>query len=223
MKVFLVIIFFFNVLVSFGQKGPKQPKPDAIGKDALLEKYEHSNSFQILSRTKSVAILPASTAFYAKKMSNEELRNVQSNFSLSASSLQKTYYALLYKSTLSALLQDPETTNKILKERNLLDINAINKTPKNTLCFMLGVDGVLFIDVTLEDLKSATAEAALSVLGYNSNSNELAIGLRFYEKANGELVWSNFYFDKLTSKEPVNVGIMKLASYSYKQIPFLIK
>jgi hypothetical protein len=202
---------------------PKPPKSDAIGKETLWESFTKNNTFEILTRTKKIAILPASASYYARKINPDQLQKSQSALNAVSGELQKLYFSMLYNKKLSAVLQNPEETNRILGDRNMLTIEMLNKTPKNTLCFLLGVDAIMYIDMTVENLKSQLAEAALSMISLDTPSEELAIGLRMYEKANGEFFWAYQASEKRNSKETASAAFSKLVMGSIKDIPFLIK
>ena len=113
----------------------------------------------------------------------------------------------------------------ILNQKGLSNTETLNKTPKNTLCFILGVDAVMFVDITMEHLKSALAQAALNSLSkfVDAASDEIAIGLRLYEKANGDFFWANRSSAKINSQNNPNDAFNKAAGESFQSIPFVIK
>lgn len=104
-------------------------------------------------------------------------------------------------------------------------MELLNKTPKNTICFMLGVDAVMFVDITMEHLRSALGQAALNALSRFSNaaSDEIAIGLRLYEKANGEFFWANRSSAKITMLNNPSDAFIKATGESFQSIPFVIR
>jgi hypothetical protein len=104
-------------------------------------------------------------------------------------------------------------------------MELLNKTPKNTICFMLGVDAVMFVDITMERLRSALGQLALNTLNpFNSTaSDEIAIGLRLYEKANGDFFWANRSSVKITMLNNASDAFIKATGESFQSIPFVIK
>ena len=139
--------------------------------------------------------------------------------------IQKAYFDGLIKKSLSAIIQNPDETNKILNQKGLLNIDLLNKTPKNTICFILGVDAVMVVDITMEHLKSALAQAALNSLSkfVDAASDENAIGLRLYEKSNGDFFWANRSSAKINSQNNPEAAFNKAAEESFQSIPFVIK
>ena len=211
MKLVLTGLLMICTLFVSAQKLPKPPKADAVGKETLWESFEKPNTYDILVRTKKIAILPASSAYYAKKIDPD--------------SVKKYYFESLIKNKLSAVLQNPAETNKILAEKGLLNPETLSKTPKNTVCFLLGVDAVVFIDITMEHLKSPLAQAALNSLSkfVDASSDEVAIGLRMYEKSNGDFFWATRIVEKVNSKQDMGQAFINAAKGSFNNIPFLIK
>ena len=250
MKSLLTVYFLFLITILFAQKLPQPPKTDAIGKESLWESFEKKDTYDILVRTKKIAILPVSSAYFAKNIDSDSLQKYQNWLDTISVEIQEAYFMLLIKKTLSAAIQNPKETNKILNQKGLLNPETLNKTPKNTLCFILGVDAVLFVDITMEHLKSALAQAALNSLSkfVDAASDEIAIGLRLYEKSNGDFFWANRLNVKLKdnlfnkslsfdfkTKQKVGVDIIgwlleetltpfnEAIRESFQSIPFVIK
>lgn len=225
MKYLITSFYLFFSISLFAQKSPQAPKADAIGKESLWESFEKKETYDILVRTKKIAILPVSSAYFAKKIEQDSLQKYQAMLTNISVNIQKAYFNGLIKKTLSAAIQNPDETNKILSQRGLLNPENMNKTPKNTLCFILGVDAVMFVDITMEHLKSALAQAALNSLSkfVDAASDEIAIGLRLYEKSNGEFFWANRSSAKINSQNNPNDAFNKAAGESFQSIPFVIK
>lgn len=221
---FLTSLFLFSSI--FAQKLPKPPKADAVGKETLWDSFERKDTYEILVRTKKIAILPASSAFYGKKIDPDSATKIQIALTEMSTKIQKAYFDALIKNKLSAVLQNPNETNRILSEKGLLNPETLNSTPKNTLCFLLGVDAVMFIDITVEHLKSPLAQAALNSLSklVDAASDEIAIGLRLFEKSNGEFFWSNRSSEKVNSmQKTLSDAFLNAANASLVEIPFVIK
>ncbi len=221
---FLITLFLFTSI--HAQKMPKPPKADAIGKETLWESFERKDAYDILVRTKKIAILPASSAFYAKKIEPDSATKIQQSLTEMSTKIQKAYFDALIKNKLSAVIQNPTETNRILNEKGLLNPETLSKTPKNTLCFLLGVDAVMFIDITVEHLKSPLAQAALNSLSklVDAASDEIAIGLRLFEKSNGDFFWANRSSEKVNSmQKTLSDAFLTAANTSLVEIPFVIK
>jgi hypothetical protein len=236
----LITILLSIVTISLSaQKLPNPPKADAIGKESLWESFEKKNTYDILVRTKKIAILPVTSAYFAKKIDADSLQKFQNMLTNSSLIIQKAYYIGLIKKSLSAAIQNPEETIKILNQKGLLNPETLNQTPKNTLCFILGVDAVMFVDITMELTKATLVTA---------RSEEIAIGLRLYEKSNGDFFWANRLNVKLKdnlfnkslsfdfkTKQKVGVDIIgwlleetltpfnEAIRESFQSIPFVIK
>jgi hypothetical protein len=222
-KHLLLLILFFNLFVTYSQSINLAPKKDAVGKDALWGKYTHPELFKILNRTKKIAIIPPSTALFSRSTNQEFLRQTQERLNVVSSKFQTVYFTLLSKKSLSLLIQNPDETNKILSERNLVNLETLQKIPKNNLCFILGVDAVMFIDVTMENLKSQVTEAYLNAISIKSTTDELGIGLRIHERANGDFIWSNKFYEKVKSNES-DVDIFRnIINSSIPALPFVLK
>ena len=225
MKKIATLLLLIITLSVHAQKMPSPPKEDAFGKESLWESFERKDAYDILNRTKKIAILPVSSAYFAKKIDPDSLQKYQVVLTELSSDIQKIYFDGLVKKTLSAVLQNPDETNRILSQRGLLNLELLNKTPKNTVCFMLGVDAVMFVDITMEHLRSALGQAALNALTRFSNaaSDEIAIGLQLYEKANGEFFWANRSSAKITMINNPSGAFIKAIGESFQSIPFVIK
>ena len=223
-RLFTILLTIVTISLS-AQKLPNPPKADAIGKESLWESFEKKDTYDILVRTKKIAILPVSSAYFAKKINADSLQKYQNMLTNISVNIQKSYFNGLIKKSLSAAIQNPDETNKILNQKGLSNTETLNKTPKNTLCFILGVDAVMFVDITMEHLKSALAQAALNSLSkfVDAASDEIAIGLRLYEKANGDFFWANRSSAKINSQNNPNDAFNKAAGESFQSIPFVIK
>jgi len=222
MKKITTILMLIFTLSLHAQKLPKPPKADAVGKETLWESFERKDSYDILTRTKKIAILPVTSAYFAKKIKDDN--EYQAILTEISSEIQKSYFNGLIKKSLSAIIQNPDETNKILNQKGLLNIDLLNKTPKNTICFILGVDAVMVVDITMEHLKSALAQAALNSLSkfVDAASDEYAIGLRLYEKSNGDFFWAYRSSVKDNTKLQDD-AFNKLVVESFQSIPFVIK
>jgi hypothetical protein len=227
MKSFLTLVLIVcSIFVTSGQKMPKPPKSGAIGKETLWESFQKDNYIDILMRTKRIAILPVSSAFYVKEVQADTLKKYQDILSKLSVEMQKAYFEGLVKKRLSAFLQSTTETNRILGEKGLLNLELLNKTPKNTLCFLLGVDAVVFVDITMEHLKSKLASAAMGYLSAGLAGNatdEVAIGLRMYEKSSGEFFWANRSTEKVTSSLSIEKAWALVANNSLSSLPFIVK
>jgi hypothetical protein len=225
MKKITTVLMLIFTLSLHAQKLPKAPKADAVGKETLWESFERKDSYDILTRTKKIAILPVSSAYFIKKIEPDSLKAMQTMLTKISTIIQKAYFDGLIKKSLSAIIQNPDETNKILNQKGLLNIDLLNKTPKNTICFILGVDAVMVVDITMEHLKSALAQAALNSLSkfVDAASDEIAIGLRLYEKSNGDFFWANRSSAKINSQNNPDAAFNKAAEESFQSIPFVIK
>ena len=180
----------------------------------------------LLSKEIDIAILPVSSVSYLKDMQVDSLKKYQDLLSKFSVEMQKGYFDNLVKRSLSAVLQNPTQTNILLGEKGLLNLELLNKTPKNTLCFLLGVDAVVFVDVTMEQLKSKLASAAIGYLsgGLAGNAtDEVAIGLRMYEKSNGDFFWASRISEKVTSSLDYSKALTLVASKSLNSLPFIVE
>ena len=71
MKKITTILMLIFTLSLHAQKLPKPPKADAVGKETLWESFERKDSYDILTRTKKIAILPVTSAYFAKKIKDD--------------------------------------------------------------------------------------------------------------------------------------------------------
>ena len=78
----------------------------------------------------------------------------------------------------------------------------------------MGVDAVMFVDITMELTKNTLVTAG---------SEEIAIGLRLYEKSNGDFFWANRSSAKINSQNNPNDAFNKAVGESFQSIPFVIK
>ena len=225
MKKTATLLLLIITLSVQAQKLPSPPKEDAYGKESLWESFERKDTYDILTRTKKIAILPVSSAYFAKKIEPDSLQKYQVMLTKISTSVQKAYFDGLVKKTLSAVMQNPDETNRILNQKGLLNMELLTKTPKNTICFMLGVDAVMIVDITMERLRSALGQLALNTLNPFSNtaSDEIAIGLRLYEKSNGDFFWANRSSAKITMLNNLSDAFIKATGESFQSIPFVIK
>lgn len=225
MKKTATLLLLIITLSVQAQKLPSPPKEDAFGKESLWESFERKDTYDILSRTKKIAILPVSSAYFAKKIEPDSLQKYQVMLTKISTTVQKAYFDGLVKKTLSAVMQNPDETNRILNQKGLLNMELLNKTPKNTICFMLGVDAVMIVDITMERLRSALGQLALNTLNPFSNtaSDEIAIGLRLYEKSNGDFFWANRSSAKITMLNNPSDAFIKATGESFQSIPFVIR
>ena len=214
MKSLLTVYFLFLITILFAQKLPQPPKTDAIGKESLWESFEKKDTYDILVRTKKIAILPVSSAYFAKNIDSDSLQKYQNWLDTISVEIQEAYFMLLIKKTLSAAIQNPKETNKILNQKGLLNRESLKQTPKNTLCFILGVDAVMFVDITMELTKNTLVTAS---------SEEIAIGLRLYEKSNGDFFWANRLTAKLKYGISPDYVFTNAIRESFQSIPFVIK
>jgi len=214
MKKLITILLSIVTISLSAQKLPNPPKADAIGKESLWESFEKKNTYDILVRTKKIAILPGSSAYFAKNIDPDFLQKYQNWLDTVSVVVQEKYFMLLIKKSLSAAIQNPEETNKILNQKGLLNTETLKQTPKNTLCFILGVDAVMFVDITMELTKNTLVTAS---------SEEIAIGLRLYEKSNGDFFWANRLTAKLKNGISPDYVFTNAIRESFQSIPFVIK
>ena len=78
----------------------------------------------------------------------------------------------------------------------------------------MGVDAVMFVDITMELTKNTLVTAG---------SEEIAIGLRLYEKSNGDFFWANRLTAKLKNGISRDYVFTNAISESFQSIPFVIK
>ena len=214
MKKLITILLSIATISLSAQKLPNPPKTDAIGKESLWESFEKKDTYDILVRTKKIAILPVSSAYFAKNIDSDSLQKYQNWLDTISVEIQEAYFMLLIKKTLSAAIQNPKETNKILNQKGLLNPETLKQTPRNTLCFILGVDAVMFVDITMELTKATLV---------NARSEEIAIGLRLYEKSNGEFFWANRLTVKLKSNDRPGYVFINAIRETFQIIPFVIK
>ena len=214
MKKLITILLSIVTISLSAQKLPNAPKADAIGKESLWESFEKKETYDILVRTKKIAILPGSSAYFAKNIDPDFLQKYQNWLDTVSMIVQQKYFMLLIKKSLSAAIQNPDETNKILNQKGVLNTETLKQTPKNTLCFILGVDAVMFVDITMELTKNTLVTAG---------SEEIAIGLRLYEKSNGDFFWANRLTAKLKNGISRDYVFTNAISESFQSIPFVIK
>jgi hypothetical protein len=214
MKKLITILLSIVTISLSAQKLPNAPKADAIGKESLWESFEKKDTYDILVRTKKIAILPGSSAYFAKNIDPDFLQKYQNWLDTVSMIVQQKYFMLLIKKSLSAAIQNPDETNKILNQKGLLNTETLKQTPKNTLCFILGVDAVMFVDITMELTKNTLVTAG---------SEEIAIGLRLYEKSNGDFFWANRLTAKLKNGISRDYVFTNAIRESFQSIPFVIK
>ena len=108
MKKLITILLSIVTISLSAQKLPNPPKADAIGKESLWESFEKKDTYDILVRTKKIAILPVTSAYFAKKIDADSLQKFQNMLTNSSLIIQKAYYIGLIKKSLSAAIQNPE-------------------------------------------------------------------------------------------------------------------
>ena len=75
MKKLITILLSIVTISLSAQKLPNPPKADAIGKESLWESFEKKDTYDILVRTKKIAILPVTSAYFAKKLMQIPYKN----------------------------------------------------------------------------------------------------------------------------------------------------
>ena len=85
MKKLITILLSIVTISLSAQKLRNPPKADAIGKESLWESFEKKDTYDILVRTKKIAILPVTSAYFAKKIDADSLQKFQNMLTNSSS------------------------------------------------------------------------------------------------------------------------------------------
>ncbi len=174
-KSFLTSIFTLFVLVSFSQtRLYENPNFDAISKDHKI-----------------IAILPFKTTVKLrpkdmKDMSPEQLLKIETDQSYSIQSAMNSWFLQRDKDgNLRVKVQDPATTNAILK-KNGISYNNMDQFTPSELANLIGVDAVISGNFETNKPMSEGAGIAVAVLfGVSGSTNKAVMNLFIYNAADG--------------------------------------
>ena len=177
-KLFLTYIFTLFVLVSFSQtRLYENPNFDAISKDHKI-----------------IAILPFKTTVKLrpkdmKDMSPEQLIKIETDQSYSIQSAMNSWFLQRDKDgNLRVKVQDPATTNAILK-KNGVNYNNMDQFTPSELANLVGVDAIISGNFETNKPMSEGAGIAVAVLfGAYGSTNKAVMNLFIYNAADGVIL-----------------------------------
>lgn len=159
--------------------------------------YENPDFDEIAKSHKIIAIVPFKTQVklrpkQMKDMTAEQLNRIEKS---EGESIQTAMYSWFLKrkkrGDLQSLeIQDPRTTNAMLKKQNIDYSNILDSTPKE-LAKILEVDAVISGDFETNKPMSEGASVALGVLfGFFGSTNSATINMSVHNSSDGILLWN---------------------------------
>ena len=159
--------------------------------------YENPKFDEIAKNHKSLGILPFKTTVELRKkdmakMSKGELAKLEVKES---ESIQLSMFSWFLKRKTKGKMQtievqDPKTTNALLRKRNITEKNIKKYTPKQ-LADILKVDAVIMGDYKTTKPMSNGASIALGLLGgLWGSTNTATINMSVYNRKDGVLLWN---------------------------------
>lgn len=180
--------------------------------DAQIESAKRVFSSPNLDREKAkmktIAVLPFNvTVSYKKLPKNMNLDMVKDEEEKGRNEFQMGMYTYLLRRAdkYTVTFQDPNRTNVLLKKAGIYKKDDLDLMLVDSLCMVLGVDGVLKCDWAYAKTSSEAGAIAKAVIfGAMANTGSGALTLNLYGKKDGELLW-RFY-------KEMNEGVFQDAS-----------
>ena len=156
--------------------------------------YENPDFDRLTTSHEMIAILPfkASVTLRPKQMKDitpEQLQKMEESEGLSIQAAMHSWFLKRDKQKkLKIKVQDPNTTNALLRRNNITPEYIADYTP-DELADILGVDAVIMGTFETNKPMSEGASVALGMLvGFYGTTNKAIINLSFYNAEQGELL-----------------------------------
>jgi hypothetical protein len=156
--------------------------------------YENPDFDRLTASHEMIAILPfkVSVTLRPKQMKDitpEQLHKMEESEGLSIQSAMHSWFLKRDKQKkLKVKVQDPNTTNALLRRNNISPEYIADYTP-DELAEILGVDAVIMGTFETNKPMSEGASVALGMLvGFYGSTNEAIINLSIYNAGQGELL-----------------------------------
>jgi len=153
--------------------------------------FESPNLSDLISRAKTVAILPFKVSISYKKLpKNTTLEQIKDNENAESIQMQQGMYTYLLRkaSDYSVSFQEADRTNALLKKAGLFD--KLDETLPDTICKILGVDAIIKSNWSYAKTGSeAGAIASVLLLGVAKSTGSGQLVMQINEAKKGEMVW----------------------------------
>ncbi len=156
--------------------------------------YEHPNFDKITKDHKLIAIVPfkATVKLRPKEMKNMSVEQIQRLEVAEGENIQFAMYAWFLRrqesGKLTVKIQDPTTTNALLKQNGITYENMATYTPAD-YARLLGVDAVISGKFETTKPMSEGASVALALLvGFYGSTNKAVLNLFIHNGSDGELL-----------------------------------
>ncbi|HLT05957.1 MAG TPA: hypothetical protein VK014_00435 [Cyclobacteriaceae bacterium] len=156
--------------------------------------YENPDFDRLTASHEIIAIVPFKTTVtlrpkQMKDITPEQLKTMEESEGLSIQSAMYSWFLKRDKQEkLKVKVQDPNTTNALLRRNNITAGSIADYTP-NELAEILGVDAVIMGTFETNKPMSEGASVALGVLvGFYGSTNKAIINLSIYNADQGELL-----------------------------------
>ncbi len=169
--------------------------------DSYKSQYYHPELEYYLDEHKSVAVLPMEVVFIDRKLSSnndserEELEQKEKDMQ---TKLQRTFYKRLLwlksKNKLKEMeVQDTETTNKLLQESGIENIEDLASYKYDDIALMLGVDALIGGEIEIVQKRSLAGSIALSmVTDVNHSTDDSTLAIKILSGNDGKLIWQHY-------------------------------
>lgn len=160
--------------------------------NAQKQIFESPKLKEAIAKHKIVAILPFNvTITYKKQPKNFSAEGNHQQEIAVASKIQTSMYTYLLRKAKNYTVefQDVEKTNILLKKANVYD--KLDRTTKDTLAKILGVDAVIGGDFNVEQTKSEAAAIGMMVLtyGFGGKTGSGSLIMNIYNGSDGDLLF----------------------------------
>lgn len=164
--------------------------------EAAKRVFSSPNLDREKAKMRTVAILPFNvTVSYKKLPKNMTLDMVKDEEEKARPEYQTGMYTYLLRKAdkFSVTFQDPNRTNALLKKAGFYKKDELDIVLADSLCAMLGVDGILKCDWNYGKTSSEAGALAKAVIfGAAATTGSGALTLSLYGKNDGELLWRFF-------------------------------
>lgn len=163
---------------------------------ARAQVYKHPNIDQYKADHKTMAILPfvVTRIDKTKEGKNADLEKIEAENETYGFALQRSLrnYFITKKPKKydwSVEMQSTEETNLLLSNAGI-DYKEIILIPKDSLAAILGVDAILFTEVsTLQTISDGAAVALNVFTGYGGYTGNMNLKVEVYDGASGDMEW----------------------------------
>lgn len=164
--------------------------------EAAKRVFTSPNLDQEKAKMKTVAILPFNVSVSYKKLpKNMTVDMVKDEEEKARPEYQSGMYTYLLRRAEKFVVsfQDPNRTNALLKKAGIYKKEDLDLILADSLCTILGVDGILKCDWSYAKTSSEAGAIAKAVIfGAAANTGSGSLTLNLYGKKDGELLWRFF-------------------------------